>query len=71
MMCAKNVGGADRIIRIVLGLVIMSVGAYYGSLWGLLGAVVLGTGIFSWCGLYSLIGVSTCKVEPVSEKDKA
>lgn len=66
MLFAKNVGGADRIIRIVLGIAIIGAGVFYGSLWGVLGLVVLGTGVFSWCGLYSLIGVSTCKVEPAS-----
>ncbi|MBP9751693.1 MAG: DUF2892 domain-containing protein [Candidatus Moranbacteria bacterium] len=68
MIYAKNVGGADRIIRIVLGIAIIGAGAYYGSLWGVLGLVVLGTGVFSWCGLYTLLGVSTCKVSSVSGK---
>jgi len=63
MTCTKNVGGVDRSVRIALGIVGMAVGVYYGSLWGVLGLVVLATGVFSWCGLYSLIGVSTCKVE--------
>lgn len=66
MTFQRNVGGADRIIRIVLGLVIMSVGAYYGSPWGLLGIVVLATGIFRCCLLYSVCGASTCKVKPAS-----
>lgn len=66
MTLQRNVGGADRIIRIVLGLAIMSVGAYYGSAWGVLGIIVLATGIFRFCGFYTLIGVSTCRVTPVS-----
>jgi predicted phage tail protein len=66
MLFAKNVGGADRIIRIVLGVVIIGAGVFYGSLWGVLGLVVLATGVFRWCGLYTLLGVSTCKIEPVS-----
>lgn len=71
MLFAKNVGGADRTIRIVLGIAIIGVGVYYGSLWGMLGVVVLGTGVFSRCGLYTLIGVSTCKVESASGKGGA
>lgn len=66
MTCTKNVGGADRIIRIVLGIAIIGVGVFYGSLWGVIGLIVLATGAFSWCGLYTLLGVSTCKIEPVS-----
>lgn len=68
MAFQRNVGGADRVIRIVLGLVIMSVGAYYGSPWGLLGIVVLATGIFRCCPLYSILGSSTCKTQPVSDE---
>lgn len=58
-----NVGGVDRMVRIVLGVLIIAFGVYQGSLWGLLGVVVLLTGVFKWCGLYSILGVSTCKVE--------
>lgn len=58
-----NVGGVDRVARIVLGVLIIAFGVYQGSLWGLLGVVVLLTGVFKWCGLYSVLGVSTCKVE--------
>ena len=66
MTFQRNVGGADRITRIVLGLVIMSVGAYYGSPWGLLGIVALSTGVFRFCPIYSIRRVSTCKARPVS-----
>lgn len=68
MTFERNVGGADRIIRIVLGIAIMALGAYHGSPWGLLGIVVLATGIFRFCLLYSLLGVSTCKVPSGSGK---
>lgn len=63
-MFKKNVGGIDRVIRIILGIVIIGAGVYFQSWWGLLGVVVLLTGVFSFCGLYALIGVSTCPVEP-------
>jgi len=63
MTLKKNVGGIDRIIRLVLGVVILGVGAYFRSWWGLIGLIPLLTGAFSYCGLYSLIGVSTCKVK--------
>lgn len=57
-----NVGGIDRVLRIVVGLAILSL-VFVGpkSLWGLVGLVPLLTGLFGYCGLYSLIGVSTCK----------
>lgn len=58
----QNVGKTDRIIRVVVGaaLVILLPGW-----WKALGAVVLLTGLIGWCGLYTLLGKSTC---PVSKK---
>lgn len=63
MTFQKNVGGTDRGLRIVLGIAIIAVGVYYGSLWGILGVVILATGVFSWCGLYTLLDISTYKEE--------
>ncbi|WP_416192010.1 DUF2892 domain-containing protein [Neisseria sp. CCUG12390] len=57
----RNVGGVDRAIRIILGLALI-VAAATGTIgwWGWLGVLPLATGIFSFCGLYSLLGVNTC-----------
>ena len=63
MTLQKNVGGADRIIRIVLGLVILAAGYANGSLWGLLGLVLLATAIFRWCPVYIPFGISTKKAK--------
>ena len=59
-----NVGGVDKWGRILFGsflIGLVMVGAI-GS-WGLIGLVPLATGLFERCGLYSLIGFSTCKLE--------
>ena len=60
----KNVGGIDRILRIVAGLVLIALAAagQIGA-WGWLGIVVLATGVFSFCGAYTLIGVNTCPMK--------
>lgn len=58
-MC-KNVGSIDRGVRIVLGLLILGAGWYYGSWLGLIGLVPLVTAFAGWCPLYRLVGVSTC-----------
>ncbi len=63
----KNVGQIDRIIRIVLGLALISgfflnSGASYSWLY-LIGIVPLLTGLFSTCALYSLIGINTCRTK--------
>jgi hypothetical protein len=56
----KNVGPADRTIRIIGGLVILSF-AVFGpqTPWGLLGLIPLATGLFGTCPVYSLFGFST------------
>jgi hypothetical protein len=55
-----NVGGCDRIVRIVLGLAILAVGFFFHSWWGLIGLIPLLTGIFRFCGAYPMFGISTC-----------
>ncbi|MBI3794424.1 MAG: DUF2892 domain-containing protein [Nitrospinae bacterium] len=56
-----NVGKADRAVRIVAGVVILSAGYYYGSYWGLVGLVPLLTGFSKRCPVYSIFGTSTCE----------
>ncbi|NTW89350.1 MAG: DUF2892 domain-containing protein [Candidatus Moranbacteria bacterium] len=58
-MFEKNVGGLDRIARIVLGVLILSVAIYYESLWGILGLIMLATGTFRSCPLYSPFKITT------------
>ncbi|AYQ28926.1 MULTISPECIES: DUF2892 domain-containing protein [unclassified Polaromonas] len=60
----KNVGAADRALRVVVGLVILSL---YFSVepayrwWTLLGLVPLVTGAVGWCPAYTLLGIKTCE----------
>ena len=58
----KNVGGIDKLIRIIVGLALISL-VFVGpkTAWGWVGLVPLLTGLFSICPLYSVIGLSTCK----------
>jgi len=57
----SNVGGIDRILRIVLGLVLIALAAT-GTVgwWGWLGIVPLLTGLFKTCPMYALLGFDTC-----------
>ncbi len=57
-----NVGGIDRILRIVVGLVLLSL-IFWGPMtyWGLIGLVPLLTGLFGFCALYPIVGINTCK----------
>lgn len=63
-MFATNVGTVDRVLRIVVGLVLLGLFFAYPDAswryWTLIGIVPLATGLFSTCPAYSLIGVSTC-----------
>ncbi len=60
-MFKTNVGGIDRILRIVVGLGLIAL-VFVGpkTQWGWLGIIPLATGFLRTCPLYSLIGVNTC-----------
>lgn len=47
-----NVGNADRMFRMVLGIVVIAAGLYYQSWWGAIGIIPLGTAFLRWCPLY-------------------
>ena len=63
-MC--NVGGIDRIVRILAGIFLLSL-VFVGYqiigknvIWGWIGVVPLATGIFKFCPAYALFGLKTC-----------
>jgi len=68
-MFAKNVGSVDRILRIIVGLIVLSLFFIYPEAsWrylALIGIVPLLTGLFSTCPLYSILGISTCPMKKV------
>jgi hypothetical protein len=60
----KNIGSADRIIRIVLGIGMLSLTVLGPkTLWGLVGLIPLLTASISFCPLYLPIGLNTCSKE--------
>ncbi len=58
-----NVGKTEQTIRITLGVVIILLGLYFKSWWGLIGLLPISTGIIRYCPLSAMLGVSTCKVD--------
>lgn len=59
-----NVGGIDRALRIVVGLVLVGLTlAGQIGVWGYLGLIPLATGLFSRCPPYALFGWNTCSVK--------
>ena len=66
-MFTRNVGTYDRIARIVVGCALI-LGFFLnpeGSFnWlYLLGVIPLVTGLFGTCGVYSLLGINTCRID--------
>jgi hypothetical protein len=59
----SNVGGIDKILRIVVGVALIALAAT-GTIgvWGYIGVVPLLTGLFNFCPMYSLLGIRTCSI---------
>lgn len=57
-----NIGNAERIIRGVLGLILISL-VFVGpqTPWGWIGVILLATAVIGWCPPYTLLGINTCK----------
>ena len=61
-----NVGGVDKVLRILVGLGLLSLILILegnARWWGLVGLVPLGTGLVNFCPLYGLLGINTCPVK--------
>ena len=59
-----NVGGVDRGLRIVAGLVILGLFFFVEGphrWWALIGFVPLLTGLVGWCPAYAILGIRSCK----------
>ena len=60
----NNVGGIDKILRIVAGAgLIDATAAGLLPVWGYIGIVPLATGLMGWCPAYTLIGMNSCPMK--------
>jgi len=62
----QNVGGIDKIVRVVLGVIILVIGVIQGGLWWILaaaGAVLLVTAAVGFCPLYTPFRINTKSTE--------
>ena len=57
----KNIGTADRIIRLVIGVVVALIGIIFHSWWGLLALIPFVTAAVGFCPLYAPFKISTAK----------
>lgn len=62
-MTLKNEGKIDRVLRVLLGAILVSL-VFVGpqTAWGWLGLVPLVTGLIGTCPVYSLFGINTCGI---------
>lgn len=58
-----NVGGIDKIARIVVGIALMVWAIAGGPLWAWIGVLPLATGLLGWCPAYTLLGIRTCPLK--------
>jgi hypothetical protein len=72
----KNMGIADRVIRLIIAVVfavLIALGTVKGALaWvlGILALILLGTSAVGFCGLYKVLGICTLKQEGSSADEK-
>ena len=66
----KNIGKLDKVIRLILGVIFIVLGIIYTKWWFLLAVILIVTAAISFCGLYKIFGISTCKVEPKDTKEE-
>jgi Protein of unknown function (DUF2892) len=59
-----NVGGFDKIARILAGVVLVGLAAT-GTVgaWGWIGIAPLATGLMGWCPAYNIFGMNTCPMK--------
>ena len=67
MNIKKNIGQTDRIIRIIIGLIIIGAGIKFGTWLGAIGAVPILTALIGWCPPYDMLGFNTCGIDKNEE----
>lgn len=58
-----NVGGIDKILRIVVGIALVAWALLGGPVWAWIGVLPIITGVMGWCPAYTLIGLNTCPLK--------
>jgi hypothetical protein len=56
----KNVGGVDRVVRVVAGIALIAWAIAGGPVWAWIGVLPVLTGSLGYCPAYVPFGISTC-----------
>lgn len=66
-MITRNVGNADRVIRVIAGLALAFAACKSAGpaalIMGAAAAMAIMTGLIGWCGIYKVLGINTCKID--------
>jgi len=65
----KNEGTIDRVVRVIIGIILIGLALYFMTSWalwlvivvGIIGLIALITGIIGYCGLYTVCKINTLK----------
>lgn len=58
----RNVGGIDKVARIIVGVGLIAWALLGGPWWAWLGIMPLITGALGWCPAYPLLRINTCSL---------
>ena len=65
----KNIGNTDKLIRLMLALLVAVlyytgvISGTFAIILGVIAVVLVVTSMFSFCGLYTILGINTCKTK--------
>jgi hypothetical protein len=57
----KNMGKADRIIRGIIGLILLTIALFYHTWWGAIGVIPLATALIGFCPMYVIFSIKSCR----------
>jgi uncharacterized membrane protein HdeD (DUF308 family) len=69
-----NVGSTDRVIRILLGIALLTLGIFHvvAGAWAIsayiVGVIALATGLFRFCPAWAVCGINTSSTKPIQQK---
>lgn len=67
MSMSFNIGGTDRVVRMILGIALAAIAYFvippgvYATIAYIIAAIAFVTGLVKFCPAYAIFGISTCK----------